>query len=168
MKSCLKIFFVAVFAFLSVNAFAQKIGHISFVELIQVMPETAEINKKLETLGKTYEEELEAIQVEMRNRYVAYESNRATLSEAEASAKLDELDEVSRRHEARQAEVEQEFQQKQDEMFAPVFEKAQNAINKVAKDNGVAFIYNSQVLLYADETTGFNLLPLVKKELGIQ
>lgn len=167
MKSILRVFFILAFASLSVNSFAQKIGHISFVELVQAMPETATINKELEALGKTYEEELEVIQVEMRNKYVAYENMRATSPDA-ATEKLNEVEEVSQRLETRQAEVEQAFQKKQDEMFAPVFERAQNAIKKVAKDNGVTYVYSSQALLYADDALGFNLLPLVKKELGIQ
>ncbi len=168
MKITLKIFFILVFASLSINGFAQKIGHIGFVELVQIMPETATANKQLEALGKTYEEELETMQVDLRNKYVAFEGIRATLTEAAAEEKFAEMDELSRKYDARKTEVEEEFQKKQDELFAPIFEKARNTIEKVAKDNGVACIYSTQVLLYADPTTGFDLFPLVKKELGIQ
>ena len=168
MKTSLKIFFILVFAALSVNGFAQKIGHISFVELIQSMPETANVNKELEALGKTFEDEIETMEVDLRNKYVAYESSRATMAEDVAAKTFDEMDELSRKIEARKSGVEQEFQQKQDELLAPIFEKAQNAIQKVAKDSGVAGIFSTQVLLYVDPTTGFDLLPLVKKELGIQ
>ena len=167
MKSNLKILFLIAFTILSVSSFAQKIGHINYVELIQSMPETATINKQLETIARGYEEEIEALEVEKRNKFVAYQNNLAALTQEAANEKLQELQELSAKQERRTAEAEQEFQQKQDEMLAPVFEKAQATIDKVAKDNGVACVFNSQVLLFADETKGLDLLPLAKKELGI-
>lgn len=168
MKNSIKIFLILVFAGLSVNGFAQKIGHISFVELIQAMPETATVNKELEALSKTYEEEIETLEVGLRNEYVAYESARATMTEAAATEKFDQLSVSSEKLNTRKAEVEQEFQKKQDEMLEPIFKKAQETIDKVAKANGVACILNSQVILFADDATSFDLLPLIKKELGIQ
>ncbi|MDR0660522.1 MAG: OmpH family outer membrane protein [Prevotellaceae bacterium] len=167
MKSILKVFLFLAFVFLSINGFAQKVGHINYIELIQSMPETAAVNKELEALSQAYGEELETIEVEMRNKFVVYQNNSITWTKEVSDEKLAEIQALSEKRDVRAAELEREFQQKQDEKLAPIFEKAQNAINKVAKDNGVACILNAQAILYADPSSGFDLLPLVKKELGI-
>ncbi len=169
MKNSIEIvFLILVFASFSVGSHAQKIGHISFVELIQSMPETAAANKELEALSKTYEEEIETMEVELRNKYVTFESNRASMTDEASTKAFDELDALSRAIENKKAEVEQQFQSKQDSLLEPIFKKAQDTIDKVAKENSVACIFNTQALLFVDQTLGFDLLPLVKKELGIQ
>ena len=46
------------------------------------------------------------------------------------------------------------------------FYAIQNAIDKVAKANGYAYIFDTKILLYYDN--GDDITPLVKKELGIK
>lgn len=168
MKSYYKIVFTLIVLTFSMSGFAQKVAHISLTDLIQAMPETATANKDLEALGKGFGEELETMEVELRNKLVTYENNRATWTEAVSSEKLTEMQALSEKLDVRRAEVEREFQNKQDEMLAPIFEKAKNAIDKVAKENGVTCVYDARMLLFADEAKGLDLFLLVKKELGIQ
>lgn len=168
MKITIKIALAIILCGFTVNGFAQKAGHISLQELVQLMPETAKINKELETLGKTLTDEIEVKDVELKNKVFALEQNRANLSEQETQVKWEEVQKMAQELEDFNKKAEQDFQNKQNELFAPIIEKAQNTIKKVAKDNGVAFILDSRTLLYADEATSFDLLPLVKKELGIQ
>lgn len=168
MKSALKILLVFALTIFSIDSYAQKIGHISMEELVSVMPETITANKELEILANAYTKELEEIDVEMKNKFVVYQNNLATWTEQVAAAKLDELNALSQKYQERMAEAEEDFQQKQNAKLAPIIEKAKSTVNKVAKQNGVAYLYDSRMLLYADEASAFDLLPLVKKELGIQ
>jgi Skp family chaperone for outer membrane proteins len=52
----------------------------------------------------------------------------------------------------------------------PIIEKAQEAVNKVAADNGFAYVLDASaskaVVVYLDG--GEDIMPLVKAELGIQ
>ncbi len=54
-------------------------------------------------------------------------------------------------------------------LMSPVIEKAQNAITKVAKENGLTYVFDLSAgsLIYYDDKGSVDLLPLVKKELGI-
>ena len=62
-----------------------------------------------------------------------------------------------------------QLQQKEAELFQPVMEKAQAAIEKVAKANGFTYVFDLGAggLLYFSEQS-VDILPLVKKELGIE
>jgi hypothetical protein len=53
--------------------------------------------------------------------------------------------------------------------MTPIFDKIDQTVNKVAKDNGIIIVLDTStgVTIFVDETVP-NLLPLVKRELGIQ
>jgi outer membrane protein len=55
--------------------------------------------------------------------------------------------------------------EKRNEKLAPIVEKAQKAINDVAKEKGIAYVFDSSSLLTA---TGTDLMVDVKAKLGIQ
>ena len=57
----------------------------------------------------------------------------------------------------------------QQQLYAPIFQKAKEAVDKVGKENGFTYIFNTAegVLVYINEATSQNVLPLVKQELGI-
>ena len=62
------------------------------------------------------------------------------------------------------------MQQKQGELLKPVFEKAEKAIEEVAKEKGLIYVFDSGVgnrtILYKSNQS-IDLLPLVKAKLGI-
>jgi len=68
------------------------------------------------------------------------------------------------------AESQSDYQKRQQELFQPVLQKAQKAIQEVGKENGLLYILDSAqgLLLYLPEDESFNILPLVKKKLGIK
>ena len=55
------------------------------------------------------------------------------------------------------------------ELNETVMKKAQDAIDKVAKAQGLAYVFDlaTGAIIYIDEANTVNLLPLVKAELGI-
>ena len=62
------------------------------------------------------------------------------------------------------------MQNKQQTIFQPIFDKAQEAIKTVAKENGFKYILDvSQgYILYFPEEESYDILSLVKTKLGIQ
>jgi outer membrane protein len=59
----------------------------------------------------------------------------------------------------------QQMQAKQEELMAPVAQKANGLINEVAKANGYNYIFRKEALLVYPEAD--DLAPLVKKRLGV-
>jgi outer membrane protein len=65
-----------------------------------------------------------------------------------------------------QQQAQQLYQQKQQELIAPIQKKAVDAVQAVAKENGYAYVLNKEILLSSPPAD--DLLPLVKKKLGIK
>lgn len=167
MKNILKLFVVALFVAFSVQSQAQdKIGHINFDELVSLMPGQDSINKALETYVRGLENQTQSMQTELESKYADYQSNQATMSEIIRQTKEKEIMDLQQRIEAFNQQAQYDIQNKQFELTQPLLEKAQKAIEAVAKENGFTYIINSnvQILLYAN---GTNILPMVKTKLGL-
>jgi hypothetical protein len=52
-------------------------------------------------------------------------------------------------------------------LLAPIQEKVRSTITKIAKANGLIYVFDVTGLLYFNETQSTDLMPLVKKEMGI-
>ena len=79
-----------------------------------------------------------------------------------------ELSDLQGRIDAFQQKASQDLQAKQQELVAPFIEKAKKAISEVAKENKFTFVLNAieDVVIYKDGTD--DIMPIVKKKLGIQ
>jgi len=64
--------------------------------------------------------------------------------------------------------AQQQLQQKQAELLTPVFDKAEAAIEEVAKEQGLIYVFDvgPQVVLYKSNQS-VDILPMVKQKLGI-
>ncbi|MCK3685069.1 OmpH family outer membrane protein [Maribellus sp. YY47] len=148
-----------------------KFGHIDLQALIQVMPERATAE---EEFGK-FQGELEEILGDMQNQYQTkmgeFEALGADASEIKRNAKVAEIQDIQQRIQNYQVTANQQLQQKQSELLQPVFDKAEKAIEEVAKEKGLIYVFDSgmanRTILYKS-TQSLDLLPLVKAKLGIQ
>ena len=69
---------------------------------------------------------------------------------------------------AYEQEVSQKIQEKRNELLQPIMEKAQNAINSVAKDQGYIMVFDSSVfnaILFAEESE--DIMVFVAAKLGL-
>lgn len=168
MKNILKLFVVALFVAFSVQSQAQvtKIGHINFDELVSQMPGQDSINRALENFVGGLETQVQAMQTELEAKYADYQAKQATMSEIIRQTKEKEIMDLQQRMEAFNQQAQYEIQNKQYELSQPLLNKAQKAIEDVAKENGFTYIINGnvQILLYAN---GTDIMPLVKAKLGL-
>ncbi|MDR1983686.1 MAG: OmpH family outer membrane protein [Prevotellaceae bacterium] len=169
MKNLLKPVFVIAFAMLvSGNIFAQqKFAHINRTELIQSMPEFKTSGEKLEAYGKELQSSFEEVQVEYNKRLDDFQKNQETWTDEKKEVKTQELISIQRRLEEQRTSIQESYGKKEEELFMPVLKKASDAINKVAKAGGYIYVFESSAVHYVDDTQSTNLLPAVKKELGI-
>ena len=172
MKKYLGILFVTVLVTVS-STFAQKtdykFGHINSNELLSVMPERDSAKIELQSYSQMLQQEMEAMQVEYQNKVNTYLEKQETYSDLVRGSKESELQEMQRRVQEFQATAQQDYQQKEAEIFQPIMDKAQAAIEKVGKDNGFLYVFDLGAggVLYFSEKS-IDILPLVKKELGIE
>jgi len=142
-----------------------KVAHINTDLLLSLMPETKVLNADLEKLSKTYETELKAENDKLTAKLKKYE--------AEVDSQTDEV------NQQRGAEVQQdqqnlyqasqvareEISKKRDEKLKPILDKAKQAIETVAKEQGFVYVLDASSLIVAN---GTDLLPAVKTKLGIK
>ena len=146
-----------------------KFGHINANELVSLMSEMDSARVKLQAYQTDLEETMQGMEDEYNTKYTEYQRKQATWTPAVREAKEAEIQSLVQRIQQFQQTAQQEMQQMQQILMNPVVEKAQKAIEKVAKDNGLTYVFDTSAggLLYQDETKSTNLLPLAKKELGI-
>jgi outer membrane protein len=89
------------------------------------------------------------------------------MSDLIRQTKEKEITDLQARIQAFQQSADQDLGAKQAQLFNPLIEKVKNAISTVGKANGYTYIFDigTGALVYYE--MGDNVLPLVKKELGI-
>lgn len=167
--------FIAVFAMLlvgSVTAIAQEVGHINPYALIQSMPEKIAADNELKALYERHEAEIkrqeEALQklfTDTRKEMEGKTDEQLQAMGPMIQAKQQEYQQGLERLRTYQEAATKEVTEREEALLRPINEKAQNAINKVAAAKGLKYVIDGSVLLYAN---GVDILPDVKKELGIQ
>lgn len=146
-----------------------KFGHINANELVSLMSEMDSARVKLQAYQTDLEDTMQGMEDEYNTKYTEYQRKQATWTPAVREAKEAEIQSLVQRIQQFQQTAQQEMQQMQQILMNPVVEKAQKAITKVAKDNGLIYVFDTSIgaLLYEDDTQSMDLLPLAKKELGI-
>ena len=155
--------------YVSVNAQSKpKFGHVDFAKLYSLMPGQDSAQVKYQEFAQSLKNTLDAMQAELENKHQDYQTNVSTMSEIIRTTKEKEIQDLQGRIEEFQASAQQELQNKESELTKPIIDKASNAVKEVAKELGYTYVFNSSegLLLYSDP--GDDILPLVKKKLGIE
>jgi outer membrane protein len=147
-----------------------KFGHINSDELIQALPENDSATAKLEKYRQELVNYLELMQVELNNKSEAYNKESKNLTDLVRQTKEQELVDLDRKIREYQVSAQQNLQDKQIELFQPIYTKVDKAIKDVGKENGFLYVFDvaKGSLLYFDETKSINVLPLTKTKLGIK
>ncbi len=145
-----------------------KIGHFDSQEVLKVMPEVAEIDKTLNDEATKIESQLTILQEDFQKQYEDYQKNASTMTDAQRSAKEQELQELSNRIQTFVQTARQDIQKKQNELMQPILQKILAAVKQVGADEQFLYIFERKSgLILFDGPTGIDVTPSVKKRLGI-
>ena len=148
----------------------QKIGHIDVEELVAVMPETQTANAEIQKYQEQLEGDSQAMQEEYMTKMQNAQANVDTWTQLRLQKEQEELEAMGQRIMQFNQSAQQELQRKQMDLMLPIIEKAQEAINAVAKSNSFTYILDSStgkaVVVFLEN--GEDIMPLVKAELGIK
>ena len=164
-----KILLIAAMAVMSVAASAQSLkwAYVDFNELIMLMPEMDEARATLDENSKTNEEILVAMYEEYQTKMTQYQQKAETWTPAIRESKEKEIMEIQARFEQTQQSLQQEIQLLQQNLQAPIYQKAQDTVTELAKAQGIAFVFEKSSLLYVDPAQGVDLTPEARKALNI-
>jgi len=172
MKNIVTKLIISVFVFSSLVVNAQdklKIGYINSQELLAAMPESDSAQKKIEKLAKEHEGALDEMTVEFNKKYETYNKNMSTYSELVKASKEAELQDLQTRIQTFQQTAQEDLQKQRGELFKPIQDKALKAVTAVAEENGFTYILDSGTgAVVYESSSAQDILPLVKKKLGLQ
>lgn len=176
MKSTLRLLVAVLFlaGSIQLNAQTYKFGHIDTQKLLQSLPDYSQAQEKLQAEGKSIQDQMEIMQVELNNKYNDYMENEKLpagdpkkWSDIVKADKEREIQDLQKRAQEFQMTAQQKMQEKQQELMKPILEKIDNAIKEVAKENKFTYIFEVTTLLYYSEES-IDITPMVKAKLGVQ
>ena len=168
MNDMKKILFVAALAILSLTAGAQaKFAHVNFSELVQLMPEADKARATMAASSKEAQETYQAMADEFNSKYQQYQQKAETWPASTRTAKEKELTDIQQRIAEFEQNVQAELQQQQQQLMAPIYQKAQDTINELAKKAGYIFVFDKSTALYVDPAQSDDITATARKALGI-
>lgn len=166
MKTMKNILLIAI-TVLSTSVFAQKLGHINSNDLLLSMPERNSVEQKIKTYAQELENQLGTMSKEYQAKVQDYQAKEATMTDAIKQDKIKEITNLETRITEFQQTAQKDLQGKEESLLKPIIDKAKKAIEDVAKENNFTYIFDSGVgvLLYQKDSD--DIMPLVKKKLGL-
>ncbi len=156
--------FIALAATTSVNA--QKIGYISTEELVSILPETAKADTNLQQYRTALIQNAQEKQTSLEAAIEKFNKDTASMSNSVKEVKRTELQKMLNDLQSEEQRIQQQLQQRQQELITPINRKAFEAIQSVAKENGYTYVLEKGALLVAPP--GEDILPLVAKKLNVK
>lgn len=154
---------------LATEGFSQKFGYCNSMVLLTQLPEVKAADSDLQAfqtqLTKKGQERVKALQDAAAELERKKEQGSISPKDYETQgAKLKEEEESIAKYEQ---EVYQKLTQKREELYKPLLDKVNKAMEDVAKENGFALVFDSssQVLLFAHES--LDVSKMVKTKLGL-
>jgi outer membrane protein len=147
---------------------SHKFGHINSAELLQLMPEIKKADSTLQAYQKQLEEQNQTMLNEYQTKVTDYQKNEATMPDAVKDVKQQEISDLQQRIQQFQQTAQDKFQQKKEELYSPILKKAEDAIKQVAKEHTFSYVFDTSAgsVVYAQESD--DIMPLVKKKLGLK
>ena len=168
------ILIVSVALFATNTATAQKFGHIDSQTIINNLPDTKAAQTTFENEGKKFDEQLQTMSLEYQNKVQAYQENMQLADAApekwSAAIRQDkeaEIMQLQERIQRFQENAQQSLQQKRQELYAPILEKVDNAVKKVAVAGNYIYVFDKNNVLFINTALSTDLTDAVKKELGM-
>lgn len=168
-KSLIVVFVLAI-ASLSIQAQGFKFGYTNVEYILSQMPDAKQVDSEYKAYEAQLQNQLQAKGEEFQAKLQEYQQGVATMTDIMRADKESELQSLQTRLESFQRDAQTSLQQKQSELYAPLFEKIGNAIKAVRSENAFDVIFSTgvpgvDILLDADEK--FDVSDLVFKKLGI-
>ncbi len=135
----------------------QKIGYVDSQIILTQLPEAIKAQSDLDAMTSVWSNQVDSMKLALQQQYADVQKQLATMTDDQKQIKQKELIEKEQQIYAYQnqkfGQPNGEIYQKQETIFEPVKKKIYAAIELVAKEEGMQFIFDKSgdiLLLYAD------------------
>ncbi len=153
------LFSVLVFLFFfGVKSFAQlKIGYVDSKSIMDNLPDAQDAKKQLDNIIQTWKKDLDQLQNQYDEKKSDYDKRKLIMSDqtrTDMEGDLKKLQQQIQDYREKKFGANGELYQKEDELMKPVQNKVFNAIQDVAKEKDLDFVFDKSgqvLLLYAKD-----------------
>ena len=145
-----------------------RIGHANLVEILEALPETDSARQLIDKDTEELEGMLEEMQVEYNKLLEDYQQNLASDSELVRAAKEADIVEMQNRIQTFQQNAAQQLQQRGAELMQPIYDRIQQAVDKIGERKGYAYILDTSKggVVFTGAASN-DIGSLIREELGI-
>lgn len=144
-----------------------KLGHIDRQGLMFALPERKDAEAKMQAFAKQLDDKLKAMGEEYKAKLAEVQSRFDSMTQTEKEAAQRELAEMEQRIQTAQENAKEDLAKQEQELLAPMVERTDKAIKDVANANNFTYIFDSSTGMVLFYDKGEDIMPLVKKALGI-
>jgi outer membrane protein len=160
---------IALFFSAKISTAKSKLGHVNTKQLWELMPERVEADEKLLALEKELSQFIKQEQETFFVGVQKFQKDSASLSDLVMKQTYNKLLQQQEVINSLPEQANQELYKKQQELYAPILKKMQDAIDAVSVKYGFDYIVDSgQGHLVYVKNTDDDILPLVKEHLGLK
>ncbi len=150
-----------------IAVFAQeKIAYINSQEIISKMPETKDMQAKLQAKQQTIETSRAAIEAEFNNKVAEFQKDTTEPTESVVKDRQKQLEDLKTRHDTFVQSSQTELEKEYNDLLAPIQQKFMKAIKEVGDAQNYLFIIDAASTLYSNPNA-VNANKLVEAKLGI-
>src|SRR5699024_4915389 len=120
-----------------------KIAHISTQDLIESMPDYQDAKSQINKLQNSYKSQIQDMYKELQQKNDKYQNEAEDQTDEENKKRMQDLQDSQQRIRKFQQNAQEKLSEKQEELMKPLLEKAKNAIEKVAKEEGYDYVLDS-------------------------
>ena len=148
------IFLAILFASIS-STFAQRMGYVDSDYILKNMPEYSSVKRQLDALAVQWQADVDAKYQEIDRLLKAYQADQVLLTpdmKRRREAEIDDKEKSAKDFQNKKFGPDGDLTQKSSALMKPIQDKISKAIQAVAEDNNIDFIFdkNSElIMLYA-------------------
>ena len=155
------------FGAMTVNA-QSKIAHINTDELVASMPETKQMQEELKKVVAAYDADFKEQTTALQTKLQKYDQEAPTQTDVENQKRGAEVQEIQRKLQMYRQTATEELQKKEYDLYTPIAEKAQKAIDEVAAAKGIEYVFDATPGKGLVVNKGTDLMADVKAKLGVK
>jgi outer membrane protein len=153
--------------FMTANA-QSKVAHINTQELVAAMPETKQMQEELKKVAQAYDTEYKSQGTALQAKVQKYDQEAPTQTDAKNAERMQEVQDLQKKLQVYAQTAQQELAKKQEDLYKPIGEKAKKAIEDVAAELGLEYVFDSSPGAGLVVFKGKDLMAATKTKLGIK
>ena len=143
----------------SANVQPFRFGYFSYREAFKSMPDYVIAQRNIDDLRTKYVNEMKRVEQEFNQKYEMFLDGQRDFAPSIRHKRQAELQELMEKNMAFKEEAKQLLKEAEGKIYKPLRDKLTAALQRVAKEKGLAFILNTDndAVPFTDPTTGFNV-----------